>query len=308
MTSEALARAMQSVDDTGLDRTVERTPTALLTGSTDGIGAAAAVELGARGWEVYVHGRDRRRGESVAARVREAGGTANFLRADLASPAAVRDLAATVRDRTDRLDALVLNAALAREECRLAWDGVEETFAVNQLAPYLLAHELADLLRASAPARVVVTSSAVHSRGDLDLKEGIDCTGDYDTLDAYARSKLANLLFTVELADRFEDAGVSVNAFHPGFVPGSGLYRHVGPLFRVVVAVARTLPFVATSVAEGAEGIVHLSDSTAVEDVTGAYFHGTERTEPDPRVGDLELRARLWSTCATLAGVDSDWP
>lgn len=157
---------------------------------------------------------------------------------------------------------------------------------------------------------MVVTSSAVHSRDELGFSgpDEIDCTGDYDALDAYARSKLTNLLVAVELADRFGDAGVAVNAFHPGFVPGSGPYRHVGPLFRTVVAVARVLPFVATSVEDGAEGIVYLSDSTAIDDVTGAYFHGIRRGEPDARMTDPERRDQIWPVCATLAGVGPDWP
>lgn len=254
-------------------------------------------------WEVYVHGRDRRRGESVADRVR----AAEFLRTDLASPAAVRDLAATVGDRIGRLDAFVLNGPLACEECRLAWDAIEETFAVDQLAPTCSPTSWPTSCGRrhppawSSPPRPFTRGANPSSTGQ------IDCTGDYDALDAYVRSKIVNLLFAVELADRFGDASVSVNAVHLGFVPGSGLYRYVGPLFQVVV-IARVLPFVATSVADGAKGIVYLSDSTAVEDVTGAYFHRTERTEPDSRVDDPKLQDRLWSVCAILAGVDPDWP
>lgn len=287
---------------------MSETPTALLTGATNGIGAAAAVELASRGWHVLVHGRDPQRGEAVVARAQEAGGDATFFRADFANREAVRDLADEVRDHTDRLDALVLNAGIASDPCRLVWDGVEETFAVNQGAPYLLTHELVDLLEQSAPARVVATSSTVHTRGELDFAgpEDIDCAGDTDTLDRYARSKLANLAFVMELADRTDD--VTVNAFHPGFVPGSKLYRNVNPLFRAAITAAQVIPFLGTSVDDAASGLVYLTDSEDVADVTGTYFEGTQPTAPDSRVDDPELRDLVWSVSASVAGVDPDWP
>ena len=285
-------------------------PTALVTGATNGIGAEAAVELADRGWRVFVHGRDRERGERVVERTREARGEAAFLGADFASESGVHDLADELRSRTARLDALVLNAGVASDGCRLAWDGVEEMFAVNQLAPYLLAHELSDLLKRSSPARVVLTSSTMHTRGELDFDAPaeIDCTDAGSVLDRYARSKLANLAFATELADRFEGDGVTVNAFHPGFVPGSRLYRHVGPAFRAALAAARLLPFVGTSVDDAAAAMVHLVDDDAVADTTGGYFHGTERATPDSRVTDPDRRELVWSISAELAGVDPDWP
>lgn len=285
--------------------------TVLVTGATSGIGAKAAVDLATRGWRVFVHGRDRSRGEAVVERARRASASDNveFLRADFADRSAVRGLAETVRERTSRLDALVHNAGLSRGSCRLAWDGVEETFAVNQLAPYLLTHDLATLLVDSS-ARVVVTASAVHERGELDFEDptALVCAGSYDALAAYARSKLANVLFALELADRFAGSAVTANALHPGFVPGSRLYRHTGLLFRAAITLSRYVPFVGTAVEEGAEGIVYLVDSPEVEETTGAYFHGREREEPDPRVHDADRRERLWNLCADLADVSPDWP
>lgn len=293
----------------GHDGPREGTPTALITGATSGIGAEAAVTLAGRGWKVYVHGRNRRRGEAVVARVRAAGGDATFFQADFSSREAVRALADAVRSRTDRLDALVLNAALSTDECRLAWDGVEEVFAVNQVAPYLLAHDLVDMLTATVPSRVVITSSGVHSRGELDFDgpADIDCAGDYDALDSYARSKLANLVFAMALADRLDGTGVTVNALHPGFVPGSGLYRNAGLPFRVALTALRIIPFVGTSVEDGARGLVYLTDSESVADTTGAYFHGTRRVEPDARVANSALQTLVWDVSAAVAGVDSEW-
>lgn len=289
---------------------MSETPTALITGATNGIGAEAAVELADRGWQVLVHGRNRERGETVVARARNAGGTATFLQADFTSRKAVRDLATDVRDQTDHLDALVLNAGVVSDTCRLVWDGVEEMFAVNQLAPYLLTHELVDMLRESSPARIVATSSTMHTRGELDFDgpEDVDCSSDSDVFGLYARSKLANLAFVMELADRFESADVTVNAFHPGFVPGSRLYRHVGPLLRALITAFRVVPFLGTSVEEAAEGIGYLTDSSDVADTTGTYFHGTEPAAPDPRVTEPELQNLIWSVSADLTGVDPEWP
>ncbi|MFC3958353.1 SDR family NAD(P)-dependent oxidoreductase [Halovivax cerinus] len=307
-------------------------PTVLITGATTGIGANAARRLADRGWDVVVHGRNRERGDALVDDVRNAGNQATFVRADFADPDGVTALADAVRDHTETLDALVLNAALSRSECAEGWDGVELTFAVNQLAPYLLAHDLIDLVRAAPDGRIVVTSSAIHTRGGLPIATAsstdsrsadrspdgpgatgpdpaldvsrLACTDDYEAFDAYARSKLANLCFAVELADRVAD--VAVNAFHPGFVPGSDLYRDVALPIRAVITLTDLLPFVGTSVADGADPIVHLVDDMV--DASGTYFDGIEPTDSDPRVHDSDRRLALWNTCAALTGVDPNWP
>lgn len=285
----------------------------LVTGATSGIGRVAARDLGALGATVVVHGRDRERGRATLREVREGGGDGAFVRADLAEPDAVAGLAGVIRERYDRLDVLVNNAALSLDERRiLEYPGgdVEAVFAVNHLAPYRLTRDLADLLAATGtpddPARVVVTASAVHRRGDLALDDPTLSAG-YEALDAYARSKLANVLFTVELAERLPEA-VTANAFHPGFVPGTGLYRDTSFPFGLAVRVAARLPFVGTSVADGADGLTHLAASPDVAGETGGYFDGRERKSPDDRAGDAALRERLWRVSATLLGLDSDWP
>nr|WP_254545705.1 SDR family NAD(P)-dependent oxidoreductase [Halomarina sp. BND7] len=273
----------------------------LLTGATSGIGRAAARRLGGLGATVVLTGRDRERGRAALSAVREAGGDGAFVRADFADLDAVRALAAEVRGRYGRLDVLAHNAALSLSSRRAVdLDGreVETVFLVNHLAPFLLTHELADLLVASAPARAVVTASAVHRRGVLDLDDL--ALAEYDPLSAYARSKLANVLFAVELADRLAGTGVTANAYHPGFVPGSGLYREAGGAFGVAVRIAARLPFVGRTVEEGADGLVHLAASPDAADTTGEYFDGRDPAEPDPRVRDAALRERLWTTSAAL--------
>lgn len=275
-----------------------------MTGATSGIGRVAAERLGERGWRVLVHGRDRGRGEQVVDAIEATGGHATFHRADFADFDAVRGLAERVREE-DRLDALVDNAALSVDEY-LESEGVELTLAVNHLAPYLLTHDLLPLLRESAPARVVVTASGVHYRGEIDPEDlSVD---DYDALDAYARSKLANVLFAVELAARLDPEQVTANAYHPGFVPDTGLYRDASLPVRLATGIAARLPFVGTSIADGADGLVYLTDGEAVAGVTGGYFARREQEEPDARANDTGLRERLWDVSADLVDVAPDWP
>lgn len=280
------------------------TRVALVTGATSGIGHVAAERLAERGWRVLVHGRDRARGERVVDDIQLAGGDAVFLRADFADFDAVRELATRVRAEP-RLDALVNNAALSVSEYRET-EGVELTLTVNHLAPYLLTHELVPMLQDSAPARIVVTASGVHYRGDIDPDDLSMPT--YDALDAYARSKLANVLFAVELATRLDPDEVTVNAYHPGFVPSTGLYRDASVPVRVSTRLASVVPFVGTSTAEAADGLVHLTATDSVAGVTGAYFAGREREQPDARAEDERLRERLWAVSADLVDVDPDWP
>ncbi|WP_121820635.1 SDR family NAD(P)-dependent oxidoreductase [Halostella salina] len=280
--------------------------TVLLTGGTSGIGRAAARELGAAGATVYLVGRDPERGETAAQTVRTAGGDATFLQYDLASQSAVRDLAATVREHTDRLDALVNNAAVAPDEHSTTDDGVPFAVAVNHLAPYLLTRELAPLLRDSAPARVVVTASGVHRRADV-APDDPDLLGEHAGLDGYARTKLMNVLFVRELADRLDGTGVTATALHPGFIPGSGLYRNSALYVRATMKLFSVLP-VGRSVADGGEALARLAAADDAADANGAYFDGTERAEPSDAARDERRQTALWSASADLLGVDPDWP
>ncbi|MFB6120476.1 MAG: SDR family oxidoreductase [Halobacteriaceae archaeon] len=279
---------------------------ALVTGGTSGVGRATARRLAELGATVFVTGRDPTRGEAVAT---ELAGDATFLRADFADFGAVRGVAEAVRDRTDRLDVLVNNAGTTHAERRLTADGYEQTFAVNHLAHFLLTHRLADRLVESVPARVVTVASAVHTRGDLDLDAvTAEENPDYDALDAYARSKLANVLFAYELADRLGDTGVTSTAVHPGFVPGSRIWRHASLRVRLAVRAADLLPFVGISAAEAGRRVAVLGASPDVADVTGQYFEGTDPAQPSPGALDSDLRARLWAWSAEAVDVAPDLP
>ncbi|WP_435197094.1 SDR family oxidoreductase [Natronomonas sp. EA1] len=275
--------------------------TILLTGGTSGIGRAAAVQLGERGATVLVTGRDGERGGETVREIERAGGEGAFLAADFADFDQVRELAARVRDRTDALDVLCHNAGVWMGERELT-AGVEYTFAVNHLAPYLLTHELVDQL--APDARVVTVSSELHRRGrinfaDLTLGDG------YSGVTAYAQSKLANVLFARELARRLPE-GQTANAVHPGVIPGSRLTRHSSTISRLLFGSLRLVPGLTTTEEGGADPLVHLAASPAVAGTTGAYFDRKREATPSQAARDDETARKLWQVSAELVGVEAD--
>ena len=287
----------------------------LLTGGTSGIGREAAERLAERGATVLFTGRNPDAGGVVRSTVRSAHpeSAGEFYRVDFADFDAVRRLARDVRAEYDRLDAVVNNAGTAANERRTAADGVERTFAVNHLAPFLLTNLLAPRLRESAPARVLTTTSALHRNGSLSDLDAVVRGERFDALDAYADSKLANVLFTVELADRLDDSGVTANCVHPGWIPTTGLYRNATGFSRLFTGAASLVARVAPvgpfeSVEGAADALVHLTTSDAVADVSGAYFDRRERVSPDPAAADEALRTRLWRRSAELVGVPESVP
>ncbi|WP_411968339.1 SDR family oxidoreductase [Haloferax sp. YSSS75] len=286
----------------GVDEIDLSEKTALVTGSTSGIGRETALALGRLGATVFVHGRNRKAGRRVAAAIDAAGGDAVFFRADLSDVETVRHLAEEVRARTDRLDVLVNNAGAHFAEGQLTADGVERTFAVNHLAPFVLTHDLRDVL--PDDGRVVTVSSGVHPRADGTFD--VTTIDDYDGLDAYARSKLANVLFTVELARRLD--GPTANCCHPGLVPGSHLWRDASIPVRLAVGLLERLPAslvrrVADTPATGAETSVYLAASPDVAGVTGQYFAECAPEEPSATATDEHLARDLWATSEDLTGI-----
>lgn len=276
----------------------------VLTGGTSGIGRIAARKLAARGATVAVVGRNRTRGKRLAGST-AGGGTIRFHRADLAAQSKVRSLAGELLDSYDRIDVLAHNAGLSAQQRRETEDGIERTLAVNHLAPYLLTHELCDRVRASAPSRVVVTASGIHRRATLDFAD-LQFRSGYDALSAYARSKLANVAFTLELADRLDD--VTANCFHPGFVPSTNLFRDAKLRTRLTMRALSVVPGVGTSPGTGARRLVRLATDSAFADRTGDYV-GDDGTEPPAsEARDPAVRERLWTRSAELVGVDPDWP
>jgi NAD(P)-dependent dehydrogenase (short-subunit alcohol dehydrogenase family) len=291
-----------------------RGKTCLVTGATGGIGLVTARELARRGATVVLIGRNRERGEQVVESIRKEGGSAEFLAADLSSQAELRRLAREFQARHARLDVLVNNAGAMfafREE---SVDGIEMTLALNHLAYFLLTNLLLDTLKASAPARIVNVSSHGHVmvRGfnfdDPQARRGYGRSGFVSLLYTlllpmfhpgaiqYARTKLANVLFTYELARRLEGTGVTVNALHPGFVvsdfmAGNGV---LGWFLR------RWAGLFGISVKKGAETSIYLASSPEVAGVSGKYFTKCRPVATSAASMDEAAARRLWEMSEEL--------
>ena len=265
----------------------------VVTGASSGIGAAAAVELADLGAIVVPVGRDPGRLAAVAKRV-----GSEPLRADFASLAAVRRLAAELLDRHERIDVLVNNAGLVTSRRELTEDGHEKTFAVNHLAPFLLTNLLLERLRASAPARVITTSSGAHGGGRLNFDD-LDAERSWSMMRAYSTSKLANILFTRGLAMRLDPGEVTANCLHPGVI-GTRLGRSAGLLSRLVWTAGR--PFLG-SPRRGAQTIVYLASSEEGGEVTGGYYESSRPVGTSAAAADIELADRLWRESERLVGL-----
>jgi NAD(P)-dependent dehydrogenase (short-subunit alcohol dehydrogenase family) len=268
--------------------------TILVTGATDGLGRALARELASLGATVLLHGRDQKRLEEARREIGQATGSDRLraYRADLSSLDEVRRLAREVTGEQQRLDVLVNNAGIAGEGPReLSADGYELRFAVNYLAPFLLTHLLLPLLRRSAPARVVNVSSVGQVPIDFD---DVMLERRYDGLRAYRQSKLAQVLFTFELAERLRadgERGVTVNALHPA------------TLMDTKMAIG-TFGYAMSTVQDGVEATLRLAVAPELEGVSGRYFDRLREGRADPQAYDPAARRRLWDLSATLTGLD----
>ncbi len=273
----------------------------LITGSSRGIGYETALGLAKMGAHVIVVSHDRDRCEEAAAKIRSAAGedSARYYVADLASQEAIRNLAEEIRAGYTRLDVLVNNVGGWFREYRESPDGIEMTFALNHLSYFMLTGLLLDLLKASAPARVVNVSSDAHRQVDRIHFENIGFKGEFTTMKAYAQSKLANILFTHELSRRLEGTGVTANALHPGFV-NSHLYRNFGllqPLVRLFAGVA------GKNTEEGARTSIYLASSPALNLVSGKYFADEEPVRSSEASYDPYAAEKLWALSEELTGV-----
>jgi NAD(P)-dependent dehydrogenase (short-subunit alcohol dehydrogenase family) len=274
----------------------------VVTGASAGIGKAAACELARRGATVVAIARDRGRGEAAVEDIRResGGGDVHLMLCDLASQASVRKLADDYRARWDRLHVLVNNAGAILGEHRITEDGIESTFATNHLGPFLLTNLLLDVIRASTPARIVNVSSTVHKKPrSLDLDAIVKFERGYAPMDAYQISKLANVLFTVELARRLEGTGVTANSLHPGVV-ATNFGDSWTPLLSFLTKVARIFMI---GPDKGAETTVHLAASPEVEGVSGKYFANKREARPSRLSADSDLVRRLWEKSEELTGL-----
>jgi len=262
--------------------------TILVTGATDGLGRRVTQELAAMGATVLLHGRSPERLEATLEELSSQTGSekANSYLADLSALAAVRDLADRILSEHDRLDVLVNNAGIIAQERRESEDGYELTFAVNYLSHFLLTRLLLPLLKDSAPARIVNVASAGQSPLDfsnLMLERG------YDAMKAYSQSKLAQVMFTFELAEHLRGTGMSVNALHPASLMDTKM-------------VQSTFGYTMSTVEEGTEAVVRLAVSPEIEGVTGRYFDGTREARANRQAYDPRVSNRLWVLSEQLCG------
>jgi NAD(P)-dependent dehydrogenase (short-subunit alcohol dehydrogenase family) len=274
--------------------------TVLITGGTGGIGRATALGLAAMGAHVAITGRDPERTAQTRRELEGVGhGETDIFVADLSSQAEVRRLAAEVQQRLPRLDVLINNVGGYWNTRHVTVDGLERTFALNHLAPFLLTNLLLPLLTSSAPARIVTVSSNAQALGRIDFDD-LNGERSYSGARAYNQSKLANVLFTYELAKRLENTGVTANALHPGVVNTGFGSTDPAPIQRLLVPFVR--PFM-KSPAQGAATSIMLASAPELATVSGRFFANGKQATSSPRSYNETDAARLWQVSAELVGL-----
>jgi len=271
----------------------------LVTGATSGIGRVTARELARMDATVVAVGRNRQKGEETVAEIkrRSANDKVEFLQADLSSQESIRDLARTFTDKYDQLQVLVSNAGGVFSKRETTVDGLEMTFALDHLAYFLLATLLLPVLERSAPARIINVSSGAQGTGKIDFDD-LQGAKRYSGWRAYSQAKLANVLFTYELARRLQGTGVTANCLHPGFVATGFAQNNSGAL----QALIKAGQVFAISPEKGAETSVFLASSPLVEGVSGKYFANKKDKKSAKQSYDESAARRLWDVSAQLTG------
>jgi NAD(P)-dependent dehydrogenase (short-subunit alcohol dehydrogenase family) len=270
----------------------------LITGGTNGIGKSTARELARMGATVVIVGRNAQKTSQVVEEIRLATGNPNVdsLLADLSSQQEVRRLASDFKRKYPQLHVLLNNAGGTFMTRQLSVDGIEMTFALNHFAYFLLTNLLLDTVRASAPARIINVSSDAHAGGKIDF-ENLQGERSYSSFGPYGNSKLANILFTIELARRLQGTGVTANALHPGLTRTGFGKNNPGFLMTIMGAV---IPLVARSPEKGAKTSIYLASSPEVQSITGKYFVDCKVTQPAPQATDRAVARRLWDVSAEM--------
>lgn len=271
--------------------------TVLVTGATSGIGKAAALGLAAMGAHVAITGRDSERADEAAREIRAAGtGNVDVFVADLSSQSEVRRLAGEALQRLSQIDVLLNNVGGFWNTRHVTVDGLEHTFALNHLAPFLLTNLILDRLKDHGGARVVTVASNAQALGRIDFDD-LQGERSYSGARAYNQSKLANVLFSYELARRLDDTTVTANPLHPGMVSTSFGAEDPGQLQRLLVPFMR--PFMKTP-AKSATTPIHVASAPELDSVTGRYFANCKPKNSSKRSYDTVAAARLWQVSAEL--------
>jgi NAD(P)-dependent dehydrogenase (short-subunit alcohol dehydrogenase family) len=262
--------------------------TILISGSTDGIGKQAAFELAELGAKVILHGRNKPKVKRVLKEMEQktSNDQLDFFIADLSSLQQIRKMAEEIQKKYSRLDVLINNAGVAMNILEISDDGYEMTFAVNHLAVFALSLLLLDLMTQSAPSRIINVSSMVHS-SSLNFENLVN-PRHFDGWEVYCQSKLCNILFTYELAEKLQILGVTVNCVHPGVIDTKLLRVNFGG---------------GNPVTEGSRKLVYLATAPELATVTGKYFYGNRQTRSNEITYDAETRKKLWNLSEKLCGL-----
>ena len=272
--------------------------TAIVTGGTNGIGLVTARALAGMGAQVTIISRNAEKCAAVTGAIQaEVGNPVEFIAADLSTLAGIMQAAAAFKQRHPHLHMLVNNAGAMFTHRQLTSDGYEMTFALNHLNYFLLTNLLLDVLKASAPARIVNVSSGAHLRASLDF-DNLQSEKHFASMQAYGQSKLANVLFTYELARRLEGSGVTANALHPGFI-ATGFARNNGPLYNFGMNI---IGLFIRKPEQGAQTSLYLASSPEVEGVSGKYFIDCKPVNSSPLSYDKALAEKLWQVSLELTG------
>ena len=272
----------------------------LVTGANSGIGKVTALELARMGARVVMVCRDRARGEAALTEIKQATGSGGLelMLCDLSSQADIRRFADQFRATHDRLDVLVNNAGVYLRKRTTTVDHLEATLAINHLGYFLLTNLLLDMLKQGAPSRVVNVSSDAHAHGHINFDD-LQGEKSYSGVKAYCHSKLANILFTRELARRLAGTGVTANCLHPGAV-ATGIFRALPKPIEAIIKLVTMSP------EKGAQTSIYLASAPAVEQVTGRYFVKCAEARPSSEAQDDQVASRLWAESARLTDLKSD--
>lgn len=270
----------------------------LITGATSGLGKETALALAKMGATVVIVGRNQTKTQACAEQIKRdsCNNAVDFLIADLASQKSIRQLAHTFLTKYDQLHVLVNDAGVVMQYPQLTSEGIETTFAVNHLAPFLLTNLLLELLKASAPSRIITVSSNSQAVGKINF-EDLNLTKDFNALRAYFQSKLANVLFTYELAERLKDTSVTANCVHPGIINSNLGHNNDTTLFKVLIMLSRPLGITPE---EAARATTYLAASPQVEGINGKYFSHRKAIPSSKASYDKSLQKRLWEVSEEL--------